>query len=128
MMLKLADFINYNIISLPFGIGHYQLDAILKQVFYRKYKYDSAFFIENCCTINGKPFKLNPFQKEICKMLDKRIKGPEQLTRVEEAMKQFIEECLKPSYYLQWLKTIEISNELQRNILFLVAYFDKRLF
>lgn len=43
-------------------------------------------------------------------------------------MQQFVEECLKPIHQFQWLKTIPIDFELQQNIVFMVAYFDKRLF
>lgn len=43
-------------------------------------------------------------------------------------MQQFIEECLAPLYQFQWLKTIPIDSQLQQNIMFTVAYFDKRLF
>lgn len=43
-------------------------------------------------------------------------------------MQQFIEECLKPLYQFQWLKTIPVDSELQQNIIFIVAYSDKRLF
>lgn len=39
-----------------------------------------------------------------------------------------IEECLAPLYQFQWLKTIPIDFQLQQNIMFMVAYFDKRLF
>lgn len=42
-------------------------------------------------------------------------------------MQQFIEECLAPLYQLQWLKTIPIDFQLQQNIMFMVAYNDKRL-
>lgn len=43
-------------------------------------------------------------------------------------MQQFIEECLAPLYQFKWLKTIPIDFQLQQNIIFTVAYFDKRLF
>lgn len=42
-------------------------------------------------------------------------------------MQQFIEECLAPLYQFQWLKTIPIDFQLQQNIMFMVAYSDKRL-
>lgn len=43
-------------------------------------------------------------------------------------MQQFIEDCLKPIHEFQWLKTIPIDFQLQQNIIFIVAYYDKRLF
>ena len=42
-------------------------------------------------------------------------------------MQQFIEDCLKPIWELQWLKEISIDPILQNNILFYIAYTDKRL-
>lgn len=42
-------------------------------------------------------------------------------------MQQFIEDCLKPILELQWLKEIPIDPILQNNILFYIAYTDKRL-
>lgn len=42
-------------------------------------------------------------------------------------MQQFIEDCLKPIWELQWLKEIPIDPILQNNILFYIAYTDKRL-
>lgn len=42
-------------------------------------------------------------------------------------MQQFIEDCLKPIWELQWLKEILIDPVLQNNILFYIAYTDKRL-
>lgn len=43
-------------------------------------------------------------------------------------MQQFIEECLTPLYQFQWLKTIPVDFQLQQNIMFIVAYSNKRLF
>lgn len=43
-------------------------------------------------------------------------------------MQQFIEECLTPLYQFQWLKMIPVDFQLQQNIMFIVAYSDKRLF
>lgn len=42
-------------------------------------------------------------------------------------MQQFIGDCLKPIWELQWLKEISIDPILQNNILFYIAYTDKRL-
>lgn len=41
---------------------------------------------------------------------------------------QFIEDCLKPQYKLQWLKSIPFDNEMLKSIILYVAYSDKRLF
>lgn len=90
-------------------------------------KYDSAYFIENYCTINGVRIKLNSFQKELCKKLDERINSIEQLIEITDDMQQFIEECLKPIYQFQWLKEIPIDPVLFNNMVFWVAYNDKRL-
>lgn len=43
-------------------------------------------------------------------------------------MQQFIEDCLKPQYELQWLKSIPLDSKLEQSIMFFVAYSDKRLF
>lgn len=43
-------------------------------------------------------------------------------------MQQFIEDCLKPIWKFRWLKEIPMDPVLQNNILFYVAYSDKRLF
>jgi hypothetical protein len=43
-------------------------------------------------------------------------------------MQQFIEECLKPIHEFQWLKEIPIDPQILQNIMFLVAFYDKRLF
>lgn len=43
-------------------------------------------------------------------------------------MQQFIEECLKPIHGFQWLKEIPIDPQILQNIMFLVAFYDKRLF
>lgn len=43
-------------------------------------------------------------------------------------MQQFIEDCLKPQYELQWLKSIPLDFKLEQSIIFFVAYSDKRLF
>lgn len=42
-------------------------------------------------------------------------------------MQQFIEECLKPVYQFQLLKEIPIDPVLFNNMVFWVAYNDKRL-
>ena len=42
-------------------------------------------------------------------------------------MREFIEECLKPLYVFQWLKTIPFDEQLYNSIAFYVAYTDKRL-
>ena len=58
----------------------------------------------------------------------KKINSSQQLTEITNNMQQFIEECLAPLYQFKWLKTIPIDFQLQQNIMFTVAYFDKRLF
>lgn len=126
---KLTRFIyDNNIKLLPFTINDEQYETICNELLRYQYKYDSAFFIENCCTINGKPIKLNSLQKEICRRLDEKINSSQQLIEITNNMQQFIEECLTPLYQFQWLKTIPIDFQLQQNIMFMVAYFDKRLF
>lgn len=42
-------------------------------------------------------------------------------------LSEFIQECLKPLCIFQWLKEIYVEPELYNNILFWVAYNDKRL-
>ena len=42
-------------------------------------------------------------------------------------LNEFIQECIKPLYTFQWLKEIPVEPELYNNIIFWVAYNDKRL-
>lgn len=125
---KLAKFIyNNNIKVLPIVINDKQYE-ILNELIRNQYKYDLASFIENCCIVDGKSIKLNDFQKSICNALNKMRIDKQQFIERENNMQQFIEECLKPLYQFQWLKTIPISEEIQQSIIFMVAYSDKRLF
>lgn len=116
-----------NIKLLPFTINNEQYETICNEFLCYQYKHDLAFFIENCCTINGKPIKLNLLQKRFVEDWMK-INSSQQLTEITNNMQQFIEECLAPLYQFKWLKTIPIDFQLQQNIMFTVAYFDKRLF